>query len=182
MNTEKMTKSVVLFILSFPYLLFQSICYHAHERGFHSDIGAMILFTGLIYLFLPLTGLFAVSDYKKTSSPLIKIVHYGRIIFLGTLALNVLHSLVILILPSIAESIVVEIIDESFPILDDDRIFEILLAAPYFVSSILQLLVWLILLIRTRSLIFGFGLATFVILTVSSLDSLMYWFEAGASI
>ena len=166
----------MLFLLSFPYVLFQSFCYHANERGFHSDIGFMILFTGLIYLFLPLTGLFAVKDYNKNPSKKIDVCR-ERNIFLSLLALNVLFTLGLGIIGAFIEPIAA-----AYPIVGDMYIPEILMAAPYFISSVLQLLVWLISLIRTRSIIFGFGLATFVILTVSSLDSLMYWFEVGASV
>jgi hypothetical protein len=106
MNTEKMTKSVVLFILSFPYALFHLFCYYASKKGVISGMDAIIIiiFAQLVYLFLPLIGLFAVKDYNKNTSKKIDICR-ERYVFLSLLALNVLYALGLVIMSEFHEPI-----------------------------------------------------------------------------
>ena len=78
-------------------------------------------------------------------------VFYARLVFSGILALNVL--LYILVFWSYTQ----------------------LVDVLYVINSLFLLGALLVLLIKTRSKFFGYGLATSVILTISSLGALIYW-------
>jgi hypothetical protein len=155
MNDMKKTKTVVLFKLSFVYLLLQLfLCFFS--KG--DDIVIMLAIVYLAFLvcaLLPLVGLFAVNDYRKAISSPQAVVSFGQKIFYGILALNA---------PCLFAIFIAIFIPYSWQVsIPAWGIFHVFL-----VDNVLCLIVLLILLIKTRSKFFGYGLATSVVLAASS--------------
>lgn len=174
MSSVKKTKTVLLFKLSIALVLLESLalllaCIGNNRAGLFVVVGSLIL-DSLICILLPLIGLFAVSDYRKTASEQINL-SYGQIFFWSILALNVVYVLFMIAVPGVFESILNSCSETFGHCIPSEVPLEL---TPYVLSCILQLVVLLTLLTKTRSIILGYGLATLFILTVYTLGALIF--------
>lgn len=174
MSSAKKTKTVLLFKLSILLVLLQSLALLPafianNDTGLVVVIGSLFL-DGLICMLLPLIGLFAISDYCKTASVQINL-SYGQIFFWSILALNVVYVIFTIAAPSVFKSTLYSCSETFGHCVPSIVLLEL---TPYILSCILLLVVMLKLLTKTRSIIFGYGLATLFVLTGCTLGVLIF--------